>query len=220
MPDEELPDWLQQLRPASEPQPEQALPPPEKETELALPTEPLEAPAKQADQITPDLPAEMEDMEWLRELEQATISEPPPIEPEPIVPPPVLQTPEAEQVTEKPAAARFEPPTLVTPETPPEPAVAEPEPAEQALVQAQDIETPLAIARARLSEGALDDSAQEYERLVQEPELASELIQELEQAVQTHPEHPALQRVLGDAYMRTGDLQKALQAYRQALSKL
>jgi hypothetical protein len=79
---------------------------------------------------------------------------------------------------------------------------------------------PLLLARELLYEHSLDESALHYEQLVQSPETAKELVGELEQAVRDHPKHSALQRVLGDAYVRTGQLQDALDAYRQALSKL
>ena len=46
------------------------------------------------------------------------------------------------------------------------------------------------------------------------------MIAELKEAVQAHPEHSGLQRVLGDAYMRSNQLEQALAAYREALRKL
>jgi tetratricopeptide (TPR) repeat protein len=78
----------------------------------------------------------------------------------------------------------------------------------------------LTQARSHLEEGALDRAADEYEQLIDTSSLQPELLQDLEQAVAAHPDHAALQRVLGDVYMRVGQLQKALQAYRQALGKL
>lgn len=221
-PEEQLPDWLQFLRPAGEPQPDRAVSL-EKEPEPVPPATPAEWQAQRIDEITPAPSDEMEDMEWLRELEETVVAETAQTEPERVVPiSPISQAlPETEQAVEEPTIARVEPPALATAKTPPEATAVEPLPVEEAPVpQAQDAETRLALARARLSESALDDSAQEYERLVQEPDLAGELVEELEEAVQAHPDHHALQRVLGDAYMRTGKLQKALQAYRQALSKL
>ncbi len=78
----------------------------------------------------------------------------------------------------------------------------------------------LTQARAYLAGGALDEAANEYEQLVDTSSLQPEILQDLEQAVTAHPDHAALQRTLGDVYMRIGQLQKALQAYRQALQKL
>jgi tetratricopeptide (TPR) repeat protein len=78
----------------------------------------------------------------------------------------------------------------------------------------------LAQARSHLEEGALAQAADEYGELIDVSSLQPELLQDLERAVAAHPSDAALQRVLGDAYMRVGQLQKALQAYRQALGKL
>jgi tetratricopeptide (TPR) repeat protein len=83
-----------------------------------------------------------------------------------------------------------------------------------------DQETHLSLARACLRQGDPDASAGEYERLVQDPALTDTLIPELEEATQAYPTHHALRRVLGDAYMRVGQLQKALDAYKAALSRL
>jgi hypothetical protein len=83
-----------------------------------------------------------------------------------------------------------------------------------------DPETHLSLARACLRQGDPDASAGEYELLVRDPALTDTLIPELEEATQTYPGHHALQRVLGDAYMRAGQLQKALDAYKAALSTL
>jgi tetratricopeptide (TPR) repeat protein len=78
----------------------------------------------------------------------------------------------------------------------------------------------LTQARTHLEDGVLDEAASAYEQLVDSTSLQPELLQDLEQAIVAHPDHAALQRVLGDVYMRTGQLQEALQAYRQALRKL
>ena len=217
-PEEELPDWLQLLRPAEEPQLDQAASPAQ-EPEPLLPAAPVETPEQWTDEIAPAPSGEMEDMEWLRELEETAVAE---TEPERAVPTSAISPalPEAEQAVEEPTIEHIEPPALVTAKTPDEAIAVEPPAVEEAPAQVQDVEARLALARARLSESALDDSAQEYERLVQEPDLAGELVEELEEAVEAHPDHHALQRVLGDAYMRTGKLQKALEAYRLALSKL
>ena len=83
-----------------------------------------------------------------------------------------------------------------------------------------DVSARLALARAHLNNQAFADSAREYEQLIQVPELRGELIQELEDTVSQHPEHYELQQVLGDAYVHEGQLQKALQAYKEALRKL
>jgi tetratricopeptide (TPR) repeat protein len=78
----------------------------------------------------------------------------------------------------------------------------------------------LALARALLQDGRLDESATEYEYLAAIPAIATTLIDDLEQATGMYPEHAALYRVLGDVYMKAGQLQKALTAYKESLNKL
>jgi cytochrome c-type biogenesis protein CcmH/NrfG len=84
----------------------------------------------------------------------------------------------------------------------------------------EDTETRLSLARAYARQGTLDASLQEYERLAKVPALAETLIQDLVAVIETHPDRSAPRRVLGDAYMRAGRLQKALDAYKEALAKL
>jgi tetratricopeptide (TPR) repeat protein len=81
-------------------------------------------------------------------------------------------------------------------------------------------EQPLEIARAYLQRGELEAAAQIYESLVTMAESHKDIIADLEQAVDAHPEYSVLYRLLGDAYMQSGELQKALQTYQDALTKL
>jgi tetratricopeptide (TPR) repeat protein len=75
-------------------------------------------------------------------------------------------------------------------------------------------------ARTLLDEGTLDAAVQQYEAFLALGDVQEDLVFELEQAVETYPEHSGLQRVLGDAYMRSNRLEQALDAYKKALSKL
>ena len=128
---------------------------------------------------------------------------------------------EIEQPVEETTASTAAAPAPGIPEPPREPVSAEAEASpEDRVGVALDLDERLARARSHLSMQALDDSVDDYEQLLREPGLAPALIEELETAVETHATHAALQRVLGDAYVRAGQLQKALQAYRQALAKL
>jgi hypothetical protein len=81
-------------------------------------------------------------------------------------------------------------------------------------------ETNLQLARAYLRQGNLNDSVLAYESLVQMPSMTDALVADLEQAIETYPDHPVLRRLLGDAYMRAGQLQKALVAYQDSLTRL
>jgi cytochrome c-type biogenesis protein CcmH/NrfG len=46
------------------------------------------------------------------------------------------------------------------------------------------------------------------------------LIADLEMVSTEHPEQPLFRHLLGDAYMRNGQLQKALDTYRMALDQI
>jgi cytochrome c-type biogenesis protein CcmH/NrfG len=50
--------------------------------------------------------------------------------------------------------------------------------------------------------------------------MRERVIADLEQAVQLRPNESRLWQALGDAYQEAGKLQKALEAYRQALARL
>ena len=138
-------------------------------------------------------------MDWLRELEALEVPEP--IEAEGEIP--TLRT-----VVETQAAAPREPEALAS--------------TREAAVDraAPTPEQSLTVARSHLDGGALDAAAKEYEHLAATGSLQGDVVRDLEQAVENYPEHPALQRALGDAYMRSGQLQRALQAYQDALAKM
>jgi len=95
--------------------------------------------------------------------------------------------------------------------------LAEPEPVTSAL--ALD-EIQLARARQALADADYDEAMHTYQSLVIKGEGLITLIGDLETAVSQHPQRPLLRRVLGDAYMRNGQLQKALETYRQTLDHL
>ena len=80
-------------------------------------------------------------------------------------------------------------------------------------------ESQLANAREKLATGSFEDALYAYQSLVKEGGGLSMVIGDLETAVTSHRQ-PSLQRVLGDAYMRNGQLQKALDTYRDALDAL
>jgi hypothetical protein len=132
-----------------------------------------------------------EDADWVRELEE-----------------PLSEEPEA----------GAEPPAEAEPESPdPWPVPQEPE---SVPVAAESVEEHLSTARALLADGSLEDASRAYEQLLDIAPLHSQLVADLEQAVEANPGQSTLIRVLGDTYMRAGELQKALGAYRRALHSL
>jgi hypothetical protein len=78
----------------------------------------------------------------------------------------------------------------------------------------------LEMARGHTQQGDLRAAHTTYEELVRRNVLMDEVIPDLERAVEDNPDHVDLTRLLGDAHMKSGNLQKALKLYRQALKKL
>jgi hypothetical protein len=238
VPEEELPDWLRQLRPTEEERPaplEGPLPARAMESLEPHPEELGEAVSLVAGKVEEPMPPvtdgleaamplvteEPEDLEWLDELEQATPQESVVADRELAVPLSPPDIPETQPPTEQAVVVPVEASLGDIPAPQPESAPVELGAREQGpAAEASGTERHLAMARTHLSANALDDSAHEYEQLVRDPGLAGDLIEELEEAVEAHPKHATLQRVLGDAYMRAGQLQNALEAYRHALAKL
>ena len=78
----------------------------------------------------------------------------------------------------------------------------------------------LARARALMDDGAADESLLEYGQLVAAGQELDQVVTDLSGLVQTEPAHTLAWRLLGDAFMRQGDLRQALESYRQALQQL
>jgi tetratricopeptide (TPR) repeat protein len=81
-------------------------------------------------------------------------------------------------------------------------------------------EDQLDSARSSLSEGNPEDAVSIYRDLVSKGGGLMMLINELESVSTDYPEQREVRRLLGDAYMRNGQLQKALSTYREALDQL
>lgn len=78
----------------------------------------------------------------------------------------------------------------------------------------------LDLARGHTQLGDLNATHNTYEELVRRNVLMDDVISDLEKAIEDNPDHVNLIRLLGDAHMKSGNLQKALKLYRQALKKL
>lgn len=78
----------------------------------------------------------------------------------------------------------------------------------------------LAEARQAMEEGNFEDGLTRYTALVEGGQDLAFLIDDLEAISEQRGPEPALQRVLGDAYARNGQLRKALESYREALANL
>jgi len=72
----------------------------------------------------------------------------------------------------------------------------------------------LALARAYSQSGSLDQAAEHYEFMLSFGSMVEEVKGDLESAAESAPDHLATHELLADAYMKTGELQKALDKYR------
>jgi competence ComEA-like helix-hairpin-helix protein len=91
-------------------------------------------------------------------------------------------------------------------ESMPTPVISEAEPVTEELIQ----------ARSALVSGKLDDSLKIYENYIKEERHLPAIIQDLRQAIVSHPREVAIYQSLGDAYVRNNQLQEALEVYMQA----
>jgi tetratricopeptide (TPR) repeat protein len=78
----------------------------------------------------------------------------------------------------------------------------------------RDQEARLALARAYSEAGDLDQAAQHYELMLSFGSMVEDVKDDLESAAENAPDHLPTHELLADAYMRTGELQKALDKYR------
>ncbi len=167
--------------------------------------------------------------DWLAEVapeQPAEAAAPPAPRPEPaaqapVPPPPVEPAPERPAVPKAaPAPApRLEPtPVRISVALPQGEAYA---PYREKLTQnPDDHPTRLELARALKGEDAVAACLGQYQALVSAEALLSEVEADLRALVAQHPGLPQARRVLGDALMRQGRLQDALDTYRAALEQL
>ncbi len=213
-PPEEVPDWLERLAPPIE----------EVEGEIAPLTPPEEIPdwlrgleevpeevAEEAERVEAPPLAE-EEVELAEELpaqpieEEVIVEEAPPIVEEIVKePPPVVE----EMVEEAPTEVIEEAPPTIEGYL------------DRLAAEPQDHEARLGLARAYLAQGEPDEALTHYRAIIHsEATLIGEVIEDLEAAAQEAPHHLPTQQLLGDAYMKGGRLQEALEKYRWLREKL
>ncbi|MCD4685464.1 MAG: hypothetical protein K8S97_05975, partial [Anaerolineae bacterium] len=197
--------------------------------------EPAEEPAVAGDVpawLAPEAAADDAVPEWLAGMEEERAEEPaaefeipePEVETMPV---PAMQVapPEPVPALEAPAPV----PTYA--EIEPElraPVAAAPLPAGELFAQyrerleqdANDYPSRLGLARALHANQQPESSMDHYEMLIDAGQLLQDVTDDLQNMVAEHPETPRMQRLLGDALMRRGMLQDALNAYRNALDQL
>ncbi len=96
--------------------------------------------------------------------------------------------------------------------------LAEEVPVAMAEKPAQEGGEPYVEARHALAAGNVAAVVKDYRERLDSSGGDPQLIEELESMVAEKPDEPDLLNVLGDAYMQTGQIQKALEAYRKGLS--
>lgn len=204
-----VPDWLtlEEEAPAEAPMAIEVAP------EMPVLALEAEAAASPEPEIALEIPPEVE-----RQPETAAEPE---LQPEMAIELPAEGEAPVEVAAEPPPAAEVEP--LLTlevaaePELQPEVIVevaAEPEPVVAVALSARE------QASQAMAAGQLDRALPLYEQWLNQGEDVSGLVAELETAVGQNQGQPLLRRLLGDAYLRNGQLQKALDTYRLVLEQL
>ncbi len=220
---EGLPDWL---REAAEEEAE-PLPVPEP---LAVGSEVADFVLAAVAEEEPESPTEAEEAVEVEEVGPISPAEP---ELAPVSEPTVIAPPSGgiPDWLQKLREADEEAPVLVPVAPAPPPMwVATPKPAPQP-VYAQTVVTPapdipadaeerLQLARTARDKGDLDEAVRIYDTLVTRGVYLDKIIEDVKLSLKAHPNSYLLYQLMGDAMMRDGRLQSALNAYREALSRL
>jgi len=179
---------------------------PSEEAQAALAAE--AAPAEKAVPLTQVMP--------LVEEKKAVTAPPPPI--------PVAPTPAKQVVAPPPAPSPRATKRLVrakpAPATPPQPVVDIESIMARLRANPDDHQALLDLARGWKTMGDMKAAREGYEELVHRNISLDDVISDLENVIEDQPSDVDSIRLLGDAHMKAGNLQKALKLYRQALKRL
>lgn len=153
--------------------------------------EPVPEPVSEPVEVTPTgIP------DWLQKLREVEEEQPVPVPIAPLPPPiPVAAT----RLTPQPVYAQT---AVSTPDIP------------------ADAAEQLQLARTTRDKGNLDEAVRIYDTLVSRGIYLDKIIEDMQQSIKAHPGNYLLFQLMGDAMMRDGRLQSALNAYREALSRL
>jgi len=228
--DESIPDWyLEALNRAGESASAEVAVPPAEPISAALPVGPIETatmpdwlneittevsaeaaaeavPPSQAEVLPGNIP------DWLSAMSTETpAAAPAPVSP--TLPPPWFE-----------AATSSVPPQAVTPAVVEPKPVRAPEPARLAAparpAVPPELTTLLSKAREVASQGQITNALEHYQTLIDNSHALEETRGDLRVLAENHPQEPKVHRLLGDAHMRLGDLQSALDTYLNALNQL
>ncbi|MEJ5226229.1 MAG: hypothetical protein WHV44_17335, partial [Anaerolineales bacterium] len=154
--------------------------------------------------------------DWLRS-ETADEIAPTPVTPSEWVPEPAPSLPPEARVEApvEPPAPTPQPVSVEAPLPPPKPAEA-PRPRPTAYLTGDKDTATLTGAQGYLSQGALKEALQEYNKLIKKGKMLDEVIYDLREATYRYPVDVGVWQALGDAYMRANRLQDALDAFTKA----
>jgi len=209
--DKELPDWLQDMEDgAGSLGDEDVLPIPEAPSTQPAPVaatkEKIEEPM--ASQATPtpkpstggsgDMP------DWLKKLRESDDEE--------------VAAPQSTAPAPTPSPAPPQPVSTTVAAPPPEPSPVVEAKDEDKL--SADVEERLKLAQSAREKGDIEEAVRYYDSLVSSGAYLDTIIEDMQQAIKSYPSNYMLFQVMGDAMMKDGRLQSALNAYREALEKL
>ncbi|MHB8627765.1 MAG: tetratricopeptide repeat protein [Aggregatilineales bacterium] len=156
--------------------------------------------------------------EWLRSAaEPEAPSTPPPALPEPtpaaVIVPPVAPIPAPVAVhAEPPPPTPVSQPVMAAPPQPVVPSIPAPTPIEHTQRLQQ--------ARTLVAQQQYKDSLPHYQSLIDSEVHLDDVISDMQTVIAAQPNDLRSRRLLGDAHLRKGNLQSALDAYRSALDQL
>lgn len=159
--------------------------------------------------VLPDWLADVDTQEVPEWLLESVTSEQPVVD---LPETPIIDLPPAPVVVQTPP-----PPAQIVPARPtPPPMSPVPVPASAQI----DVAEVLTNARRKVSGGDLDGGLADYEAVIRANAQLETVVADLAPVMQREAKNPAIYRVLGDALMRQGKLQDALDTYRKALNLL
>ncbi len=134
---------------------------------------------------------------------------------------PVAEVPEVSAVEETPVAAVVETPA---PRAEAEPSAATGTDLDEMRAylkqKRSDHAARLTLARALWEVGEISEAMDHYGRLIKSGAKSDDVTQDLERYAEERPDGPGVLRTLGDAYMKYGALDKALEIYNRAMHQL
>ncbi len=204
--DDDLPTWLSNLGGETD-----EATPQEEDLPDWLQSEEGTAPAPVVDEVKPVQADEWKPVEPVAGSEEKVVKES-------VIPPLPLAEPQEAPIQEETKA----------PEAPVESETVQPEPVAEKAAAEKPARKPkrmdttmlrdvtLMGAQAAMQEGNVTAALAEYEKLIKKNRLLEETIADLREALYEYPVDVTIWQTLGDAYMRVGRLQDALDAYTKA----